>query len=527
MYVEDDVEVAALAATEWDVIVVGAGAVGLVLAVSLARGGRRVLVLESGAAANGDAKDLNDAVVTGRPHLGILHGRARTVGGTTTLWGGQLTRFTPYDFEARMIMGDAAWPLSYDAVEPYYAEVAAMLDLDVERLDDAVVADEVGTAAGGDSSGCEIFFTRWLRESNLARWFAKDLEGRGGLAVVPECHATEILCRGDAAQIDGIRAVTSGGTRMNLRAAEVVLACGTIEISRLLLLTAHKSRGIEWAQNPNIGRYFQDHLDLVIGSVEMNDKKRFSDLFENVVIDGHKYQPKVRVRSSVLRELGCLNIASTMRFDSSIAEDIHLLKKFIKTLLSGNRIDKPWSSIKRMAGLGHVWFPLIWRYLRHRRILSIADRGISVIAHCEQRPLRDSRITLDTGRTDRFGDPVARLHWLVDEPLQVKSLQTFAAQLQDFLRLECDAALTILPGLASGDPAVLAQAQDSYHQCGGARMSRTREEGVVDSNCKVHGTNNLYVAGAAVFPSASFANPTYTAMAVACRLSRFLSGGAR
>jgi len=152
----------------------------------------------------------------------------------------------------------------------------------------------------------------------------------------------------------------------------------------------------------------------------------------------------------------------------------------------------------------------------------MADRSISVIAHCEQRPLADSRITLDPHRTDRFGDPIARLHWLVDEPLQLESLQRFVDQLRGFFARVCDAKFAVAPALLSGLSAALSEATDSYHQCGGSRMGLSEADGVVDSNSRVFGTSNLYVAGAAVFPSSSFANPTYTAMALARRLSKHL-----
>jgi choline dehydrogenase-like flavoprotein len=514
---------AAAASKEWDVIVVGAGAVGLIVSVSLARAGRRVLLMESGATEpNADQGELNEILVTGRPHLGATHGRARIVGGTTTLWGGQLTQFVPYDFDAREILADCVWPLRYDEIASAYANVAKILDLDLQYLTDESVQSKIKCERSGNTSGCEIYFTRWLRDPNLARWFADDLQNRARLTVAPKCHASQIHCGPDGSQVSGIEAICGDGERRIFRARDVVLACGTIEISRLLLLSAKKSHNVPWAQNSNIGRYFQDHLDLVLGQVELKSKKAFSDLFENVVIDGHKYQPKVRLRTSVLRELGSLNIACTVRFDSSIGEDMQMLKQFFRSLLTGSRIDKPWKSLMRMAALSHVWFPLIWRYVRHRRILAMADRGISIIAHCEQRPLKESRITLDADETDRFGDPLARLHWAVDEPLQMKSLQSFVMELGIFLRDGYGAKLNALPGISSGDLAVLTEATDAYHQCGGARMAHTEEKGVVDSNCKVFGTENLYVAGAAVFPSSSFANPTYTAMALAHRLSDYL-----
>jgi choline dehydrogenase-like flavoprotein len=216
-----------------------------------------------------------------------------------------------------------------------------------------------------------------------------------------------------------------------------------------------------------------------------------------------------------------------MRFDSRVTEDLQALKQFIKALRNGTTVARPIETLRRIAVLNRVWFPLIWRYLRHRRVLAIADRGISVIAHCEQRPMKESRISLDPARVDRFGDPIAVLHWTVDEDLQMKSLRSFALHLQRFLQITAAAELIADPALLSGDARLLSEASDSYHQCGGARMGASAADGVVDSRCKVFGTRNLYVAGAAVFPCASFANPTYTAMALARRLCDHLTGELR
>ena len=51
-------------------------------------------------------------------------------------------------------------------------------------------------------------------------------------------------------------------------------------------------------------------------------------------------------------------------------------------------------------------------------------------------------------------------------------------------------------------------------------MSVDPHTGVVDSDCRVHGVRNLYVASASVFPTAGVANPTLTVTAIAVRVAR-------
>ena len=43
--------------------------------------------------------------------------------------------------------------------------------------------------------------------------------------------------------------------------------------------------------------------------------------------------------------------------------------------------------------------------------------------------------------------------------------------------------------------------------------------GVVNSDCRVHGINNLFIAGSSVFPTRGYANPTLTIVALPIRLA--------
>lgn len=58
------------------------------------------------------------------------------------------------------------------------------------------------------------------------------------------------------------------------------------------------------------------------------------------------------------------------------------------------------------------------------------------------------------------------------------------------------------------------------HQMGSNRMSKSAEDGVVDSKGKVWGVEGLYVADASVFPTATGVNPMVTAMAIADMIAK-------
>jgi len=61
------------------------------------------------------------------------------------------------------------------------------------------------------------------------------------------------------------------------------------------------------------------------------------------------------------------------------------------------------------------------------------------------------------------------------------------------------------------------------HMIGTTRMGRSLADSVVDVDCKVHGTEDLYVSGSSVFPSGGSVNPTFTLVALAVRLAEHLS----
>lgn len=141
---------------DYDSIVVGAGAGGLIAAAVLAESGRRVLLLErgrqetyatlghrdhlrnqrlstyghnAGPDIDGNPRILVDAEGDAhirQPHQLGYQNNAAVVGGGTLVYGGQAWRFLPDDFRMASTYGVPAgssltdWPISYEDLAPWY-----------------------------------------------------------------------------------------------------------------------------------------------------------------------------------------------------------------------------------------------------------------------------------------------------------------------------------------------------------------------------------------------------------------------
>jgi choline dehydrogenase-like flavoprotein len=140
----------------------------------------------------------------------------------------------------------------------------------------------------------------------------------------------------------------------------------------------------------------------------------------------------------------------------------------------------------------------------------------------EHTPQWDSRVLLDHSSLDDFGMPrlEARISFCERDH---RTVTTFVSLFKK--RLEESGLGTF--HLSDSDKDFLAHPErqefnSNSHNIGTTRMSLTADLGVVDVNCKVHGVENLYVAGSSVFPTSSHANPTLVIIALALRLADHL-----
>ncbi|MGI8995335.1 MAG: GMC family oxidoreductase [Pyrinomonadaceae bacterium] len=135
----------------------------------------------------------------------------------------------------------------------------------------------------------------------------------------------------------------------------------------------------------------------------------------------------------------------------------------------------------------------------------------SVTMYMEQVPNPASRLYLGSER-DALGMP--RL--VVDWQFTPFDYEVFQKLLRSLAEAFANAEIGILD--FGTEPFTLDDTVDGAHHVGATRMAATPAEGVVDRDCRVFDTENLFIASSSVFPTGPGATPTFTIMALARRL---------
>lgn len=501
-----------------DTVIVGGGAVGLTMLADRVRRGEDVLLLEAGGTAVEDRAQqiVRDASSSGRAHEGVHTGRFRLLGGTTAFWGGQLARFDPIVFESRAQLGELGWPIDSRDLDPHYDRALHLLGMDAGLPTDSEVAVRAKVPPVNLGGDVDLFYTRWVREPNLAHHFHADIASQFATVLL---HA---MVTGFAPHDGGhlLRIRSPNGRAGTVKARSIVLACGTLEIVRLLMLPYADGSTPPWHGNRWLGRAFFDHLDVIVGSVQPIDAKRFDALFENIFIGGYKYNPKLKLSDAAQRSRGLMQACGAFIFRTSYKENAENLRLFVRSLRRGKAPPNLLSLPRHLWALLRVAVPMVLRYLRANRTFHPKGSAIALRITTEQRPLIDSAVTL-TNRTDAAGLPSLDLHWKVDG-VEIETVAACAEAIRQALEGDGLAKVTLDPRIVVRDRALLDEGDDTNHQMGGARMALDPAGGVVDRNMKLFGASDIYVAGAATMPTSGFVNCTLTAMALGLRLNEYL-----
>lgn len=356
-----------------------------------------------------------------------------------------------------------------------------------------------------------------MPQQNFASRFKAEIRTNPLLKVILNASVNDIVFSGSkAAAVD---ALARSGRKFQISGRSFVFACGTLEACRFFLSTRRRS-AVPWKHNRNVGAFFQDHYGGKVGSVHIIDEKSFRDNFEPGFISGHKYQTKLRYSAATTRP-PFSGMAGYFRFASDVSENIDNLKFVVRTLKSGAAYSKLSRVPADIWSLGSAIFPLAVRFARDRRILAFMDKGVEFEVLGEQIPIAGSAIGLANEEPQPDGLYRAEVRWKLDGG-EIAHIRDFALRSNAYLQENKIASININERVLRGDSSILDEFEDFYHQCGGMCIGASNSTGVVDSDCRVWGTANVYIAGASVFPSSSHANCTLTALALTARLASLL-----
>lgn len=503
---------------ECEVAIVGAGPAGLTLARELSAQGIESIVLEAG----GEGVERpSEAGEQGSPFgvYSLARTRARGLGGTSQIFlpGGWRARpLDAIDFEARAATGDVGWPFGYEELEPYYRRADRAVGLGSKGYEASTWTEHETPLppdlAGGPVAASVFQFPRPEVFGERARECARDPLTR----IVLRAVVTGIEGHVASGRIDGLQIRKRRGGGFRVRAQVYVLAAGGIDNARLLLQAATQG---SVSDNGLIGRFFMEHLHVNSGVFQPEPSAGASYLgfFEQHRSPrGGTIQGVLRLVGDELRRAGLPNalirlhplpIASASAGGRSADEILRRLRM------------RRWPEhlLGHLANCVREWRQMASRVRGKLAGERAPDRAAVLAIEAEHGAHRDSRVVL-ARRRDAFGMPVPRLEWRTPRG-DLEAIR----RTQELVGAHLERRGIGRIGSLLGDERPPARMGGGGHHMGTTRMHPEAGRGVVDPHGNVFGSENLFVAGSSVFPSAGASNPTLTIVALAIRLADTLA----
>jgi choline dehydrogenase-like flavoprotein len=535
-----------------DVCIIGAGAAGITLAVELAGTGVSVLLLESGGLKpEKDTQRLYEgAVADERLHSPPHRYRERRFGGSTTIWGGRCVPFDPIDFETRDYMPSSGWPITRDELLPYYPRANRLCEAgEFEYQAEQAFKRPLRPMIEGFRS--EHFSTdsleRFSCPTNFGVRYAQELRNAPNVRVLLHSNLTTVVFHPNGEAVESVILRTLAGKSFKVVAAQVVLAMGGLEVPRLLLSNRDKwSHGVG-NEHDMVGRHYMCHIAGTIGTLKQRGPGDRIWHGYDISDEGIYCRRRLALTADTQRRLRVGNFVARLHHPritdpehrTAVLSALQLAKGLIsyeygKRLHGEDRVTmRTWMSHLRnvlarpheVIAFGHHM--LRDRFLAARKFPSIIIKSTaghySLDFHAEQEPAAASRVSLTEER-----DALGLQRMLVDWRYTPADIATVRAAVSVFAQ---DIERSGI-GTFEYDPHSIELEMSRYgayggHHLGTARMGTDPRTSVVNPDCRIHGLRNLYIAGGAVFPTSSQANPTLTIVALALRLTELLSKSAR
>jgi choline dehydrogenase-like flavoprotein len=504
----------------FDVCIVGSGPAGITVARSLPKSLSIALVEAGGFDYEADSQKSYEGDTVGLPPDYLSTTRSRLFGGSSFCWGGVCRPLDAYDMEHKdWLDASVAWPFGREELVPYYDRASTLLGLQSFFADGR--DRRALTRDGAHSEG--LVLVPFQHSDPTLRFgieFRNELVRAENITLYLHANAMA-FDSAPGGEVRALEVVDQARQRSRIAARYFVLATGGIENARILLNSTNAHPAGLGNRHDQLGRYFMSHTP-IWGAGQI------------VFADGPARDMESRIRAmkgriclslgdDVKRRERLLNLGLALQYGRR--QRLYRGERYVSRLRA--ELLKLGIGLNLGAGAGGN------NDFVERAVASFAKSTgqgeaalFSFFALPEAVPDPDNRVTLST-RTDDFGMRRVSVRFRTSEQ-EAHNLERSLGHIAN--RLGGQALGRVRIEFNTHDPAT--RIPDQHHM-GTTRMHDDPRRGVVDRDCIVHGTRNLFVAGSSVFPSAGFANPTFTIIALAHRIADHLArsaqsqGGAR
>ncbi|MEJ2112513.1 MAG: GMC oxidoreductase, partial [Flavobacteriaceae bacterium] len=432
--------------------------------------------------------------------------RLHYFGGTTGHWAGMCTPFDPIDFKKRHWVPNSGWPINKEDLDSFYEKANKVLKLGPYNYDYEYWNNELPNLTPYPFDKKIIWNKMWqFSQARFGNIYKEDILNAKNIHLYTYANVVDIKTEDNISSIKEVVVKNHSGKTHRVRAKYFIMACGAIQNARMLLASNSQSSKGLGNDKDLVGKYFQEHLE--VSCAELWMLKPFPTDLYSWKYGITKAAAELAITEKVQAKEKILN--GTVSFlPLSVA-------KYRKPRMETWQDDDPRKSWDNMFA---NWGEAAQKAKNEKGAI---ERAYELKIRIEQAPNPNSRVTLNNEK-DELGVPRADLHWeltALDKYSVRRIFQIFAQQVgianigrvkfYEFLRDETD---DTFPDSTNG----------GWHHMGTTRMSNNPKDGVVDSDCKVHGISNLFIAGSGCYVTSAASNPTLTLVALTLRLSDHL-----